>query len=382
MNKKNGDDSQEKASPAEKQNTHLREQIILLEEQLKELEDVKEKSDKLKALLETNTYIANSLEKDVVLKRIFDQIKRLLKCELSSILLINPELNQLVFTIVSNEAEAEILKNTTLNIGEGIAGTVCQNGVPMMINDVQNDPRFSNRVDKIVNGVTRSLIAVPLTVDGTLIGVIEAINKTGGEFTPFDLSILQHISTQSAIAIKNADLFNMAITDGMTKLFIHKHFHERLLQEWDRTHRKKLNLSLAMFDIDHFKKFNDTYGHQAGDVIITEFGRILRDNCRSMDIPCRYGGEEMAVILPETNRDEAMIFADRIHKLVEKTRLLYEDGTLSITISGGIASIPDLKPESIEEFIKMVDLALYHSKKTGRNKITYYDDSITRMGSK
>jgi diguanylate cyclase (GGDEF)-like protein len=379
MDSKNDEESQKNELLSEKQNTFLKGQVSRLEKKLKELEAANEKNSKLKALIETNTYIANSLEKDEVLKRIFDQIKRLLGCELSSILLVNPDLNQLVFTIVSKEEEAEILKSTNLNMGEGIAGSVWQNGIPMIINDVQNDPRFSNRIDKKVNAITRSLIAVPLTVDGIVIGVIEAINKIGDEFTQFDLSMLQYISTQSAIAIKNADLFNMAITDGMTKLYIHKHFHERLIQEWDRSIRKKSNLSLVMFDIDHFKEFNDSFGHQAGDLIITEFGRILRDNCRSIDIPCRYGGEEMAVILPETNKDEALVFAERIHTLIAKTRIIYEGRTLNITISGGIASTPHLKPASAEEFIKMVDLALYHSKKTGRNKLTYYDDSIPKI---
>ncbi len=346
----------------------------------KHLADLENKNRQLTTLIEINTYIANSLEKDEVLKRILNQTKVLLNCERSSILLVDRALNRLNFAVLSRDDEGEILKDTSLKMGEGIAGTVWQNGIPILINDAQNDPRFSDRADKKAMTTTRSIIAVPLTVNGEIIGVIEAINKTSGGFSGFDLQVLQFVSTQSAIAINNADLYNMAIRDGMTRLYINKYFRERLQEEWNRSVRMKRSMAVVIFDIDYFKSINDTYGHQAGDRVIKEVARVLQANCRSIDIPCRYGGEEFTVILPETGRDEAMIFAARIRDVVEGLRIEYEESTIRLSVSGGISSLPELQPKDSNEMMEMADLALYHAKKSGRNGVSFYDPAITKDG--
>ncbi|MBN1496960.1 MAG: sensor domain-containing diguanylate cyclase [Spirochaetes bacterium] len=347
-----------------------------IEEQREKLDEMERKNRQLRTLIEINTYIANSLEKEEVLKRILNQTKILLNCESSSILLVDRGLKQLNFSVLSKDEEGDILKDTSLRMGEGIAGTVWQNGIPILINDAQNDPRFSDRADKKAKTVTRSIIAVPLTVNGEIIGVIEAINKIHGGFTIFDMQVLQFVSTQSAIAINNASLYNNAIRDGMTKLYISKYFRERLQEEWNRSSRKGHTLSVVIFDIDNFKGINDTYGHQAGDRVIKEVANVLLRNCRNIDIPCRYGGEEYTVILPETGRDEATAFAERIRSMVEGVRLEYEDITMRFTLSGGIATIPDLDAKDPSSLIEMADMALYYSKKNGRNRISFYNQNV------
>jgi len=340
-----------------------------------QLADDAQKIKQLRTLIEINTYIANSLEKEEVLKRILNQTKILLYCESSSILLVDRGLKVLNFAVLSKDEEGAILKDTSLRMGEGIAGTVWQNGIPILINDAQNDPRFSPRADKKAKTTTRSIIAVPLTVNGEIIGVIEAINKTDGGFSSFDLQMLHFVSTQSAIAINNADLYNNAIRDGMTKLYIGKYFRERLREEWSRSLRKKHHLSVIIFDIDNFKGINDTYGHQAGDRVIKEIANVLINNCRSIDIPCRYGGEEYSIILPETEREEALTFAERIRSIVAGLRLEYEDITIRATVSGGVATIPIVDAKDPSELIEMADMALYHSKNNGRNRVSFFDTS-------
>lgn len=353
-----------------------RKQLKKLEQQREKLDELEGKNRQLRTLIEINTYIANSLEKEEVLKRILNQTKILLNCESSSILLVDRGLKQLNFSVLSKDEEGDILKDTSLRMGEGIAGTVWQNGIPILINDAQNDPRFSDRADKKAKTVTRSIIAVPLTVNGEIIGVIEAINKISGGFTAFDMQVLQFVSTQSAIAINNATLYNNAIRDGMTKLYISKYFRERLQEEWNRSSRKNHTLSMVIFDIDNFKVINDTYGHQAGDRAIKEVAIVLHNNCRNIDIPCRYGGEEYTVILPETTREEAMAFAERIRLIVENCRLEYEDISMRFTLSGGIATIPDLDAKDPSSLIEMADMALYYCKKNGRNRIAFYDPAV------
>jgi diguanylate cyclase (GGDEF)-like protein len=290
---------------------------------------------------------------------------------------VDKEVNRLKFAYLSKDEEGERLTDMNLKMGEGIAGTVWSDGTPMIINDAKNDPRFTDKVDKKSNTQTNSLIAVPLTYKGEIIGVIEAINKTDGNFNAFDLEMLQYISTQSAIAIKNAELYDMANKDGMTRLFTNKYFKERLLEEWQRSIRYKHPLSIAIFDIDNFKKFNNDYGHQAGDTVLKEVASILISSSRSIDIPCRYGGEEFTVILPETYSEDALTVIERIRQKVEKSNIERNGAYLNITISGGLATIPELSPKNIEEFIEMADKALYFSKKNGRNQVSYYSEKTT-----
>jgi diguanylate cyclase (GGDEF)-like protein len=339
------------------------------------LTDLKTAQDtirKLKLVIEINTYITNSLEGKEVQKGILDQVKRLLNCETSSVLIVDKEVNRLKFAYLSKDEEGKHLMDTSLRMGEGIAGTVWGNGTPILINDAQNDPRFSDKADKKSKNQTNSLIAVPLTYKGEIIGVIEAINKMNGNFNSSDLEMLQYISTQSAIAIKNAELYDMANKDGMTRLYINKYFKERLQEEFSRSNRYKRPLSVVMFDIDNFKNFNNTYGHQAGDLVIKEVAKVITSSSRSIDIPCRYGGEEFAIILPETSREDAMIVVERIRQKIEGIDIKYNDSSLQLTVSGGLATIPVLSPNNIEEFIEMADKALYQSKKNGRNRISFF----------
>lgn len=329
---------------------------------------------KLRHLIEINSYIAGTLDRDEVMQRILNQVTMILQCQLSSILLVDESLEQLKFSYMSMDEEKQILQDTGLKMGEGIAGSVWANGIPMMINDVQSDSRFSRRVDEKSNNQTRSVIAVPLVVNGRIIGVMEAINKIDGVFSSFDLQAMQYISTQSAIAINNANLYVMAISDGMTKLFIKKYFRERLYGELTRADRYSHPLCLVMLDIDHFKKVNDTYGHLAGDRVLIDVARVIKESCRSADLPCRYGGEEFAVILPETRLQDGFLFTERIRKKIEEIRCEFQGLSIGITISAGIVSVDDSEPADIEQFIEMADKALYYSKNNGRNRTSVYSD--------
>jgi len=349
----------------------LTKRIIELSKEIDDQKDLHLQNEKLKVLIEINTYITNTLDKDEILKRILDQTKDLLHCDKSSILLVEEELNVLKFGYLSKDEESSLLKDTALKMGEGIAGTVWQNGTPIVINDAQNDPRFSSHADKKSQNITKSLLAVPLIVNGDIIGVIEAINKSHkSKFTDFDLQMLQYISIQSAIAIRNAELYDMAIRDGMTKLFIHKHFRERLAEEWSRALRHKEQLSLIMLDIDHFKNFNDNYGHQLGDSVLKDVALLIKENCRNIDIPCRYGGEEFTVILPLTNHEDANMIAERMRKAIESHSVETANKSLQVTVSLGVATIPFESIESIDQFIEVTDKSLYFSKKNGRNQST------------
>lgn len=164
-------------------------------------------------------------------------------------------------------------------------------------------------------------------------------------------------------------LEKLAITDGLTKLYNLRHFYSQLELEVDRSNRYGHPLSLLLLDIDHFKKYNDTFGHLEGDKILIRLGNILKSFLRTMDSAFRYGGEEFTVILPETTGSEAKSAAERIRKAIETEKFLPEpDRECYITISIGITEYST--PEELSDFIQRADKAMYLSKLAGRNKVS------------
>ncbi len=166
------------------------------------------------------------------------------------------------------------------------------------------------------------------------------------------------------------ELRQLAITDGLTGLYNYRYFKEQLQQELNRAHRHNLNISVVMIDIDHFKRYNDKNGHPAGDVVLKDIARLLRDNVRNIDLAARYGGEEFSLILIETDKPPAKIVSEKIRKLVEDYDFAYEssqpDGKL--TISSGVATFPE-DGEDFDTLVSQADQRLYRAKESGRNLI-------------
>jgi diguanylate cyclase (GGDEF)-like protein len=159
-----------------------------------------------------------------------------------------------------------------------------------------------------------------------------------------------------------------AITDGLTGLFNHRHFAQILKQELSRARRHRTRVSLALFDLDDFKKVNDTRGHPVGDKVLVRAAAVLKDGVRDIDTAARYGGEEFAVILPETGRTGAYVVADRVRQQIER-HFRRARGLPGMTVSGGVASFPD-DAGSAADLVKKADRGLYRSKAAGKNRIT------------
>lgn len=165
------------------------------------------------------------------------------------------------------------------------------------------------------------------------------------------------------------ELTNLAITDGLTKLFNSRHFYNQLELETDRSFRYHHPLSLLLFDIDNFKKYNDTYGHLEGDKVLLRIGQTIKSCLRTMDTAYRYGGEEFTVILPETGGEEAVTVGERIRSTVEADKFIPNSEIVTITVSVGVTQ-HDYK-EEISTFVKRADQAMYLSKQNGRNKVSF-----------
>jgi diguanylate cyclase (GGDEF)-like protein len=207
------------------------------------------------------------------------------------------------------------------------------------------------------------------------VGVI-TIARRGRPFEDSEIELFAYLTGQAAVSIENADLHEtvrlQAVTDELTGLYNLRHFHQSLDGELERSRRFGTDVGLAMLDIDDFKVINDTYGHQQGDLVLIEVGRVLRDLSRDIDEPARYGGEEMAVILPQTDLHGAELLAERMRLAIEDLRIERLDGGghLRVTASFGVASLPDCARDKAS-LIAEADAALYRAKRAGKNRVRH-----------
>ena len=214
-------------------------------------------------------------------------------------------------------------------------------------------------------------VIVPLRTDKGVIGLILLPKSgTGKPFGILDVQYITRIARFSAIAIENSSLFRQAATDRMTGLYSHHFFEKALEEEIERAKRYKTGFCLLMFDIDHFKSFNDRFGHLQGDRIIREIARILVHSIRQVDFPARYGGEEFAVILPAVPIKGALVVAERLRKRIGDFGFTGEKTPLHVTISVGVAQFDPEAHYSASEIIRTTDKALYKSKEDGRDRVT------------
>lgn len=308
-----------------------------------------------------------------LLKLILDKAIEVTHCEKGSLMLLDEETTELVVRVVrgidpiteEKIASGEI-QCTRIKPGEGVAGKVVKTGKPLTLDDTQTE-QFKHSATSRVS----SIMCLPLMLNGIPIGVINMTNKKEGQkFNESDLELMTTLSDQAAVAINNAQLYELAVTDGLTKLFIHRYFQQKLYSELRRSERYKHKTSVIITDIDHFKKFNDTYGHQTGDFVLEEVARVFKKSVRDIDIPCRYGGEEFSLILPETDSLGALTMAERIREDVEKHEFKDTKGKVyKVRISVGVSTYPDNAKEQAS-LIKAADNALYQSKEGGRNCVT------------
>jgi diguanylate cyclase (GGDEF)-like protein len=224
-------------------------------------------------------------------------------------------------------------------------------------------------------------MAVPLMARIGRAGTIEqvgvvSIARSGRDFDEGEHDLFSYLAGQAAVSIENVDLHEMvqvqALTDELTGLYNLRHFQEALDGEIERSRRFNTDVGLAMLDIDDFKRVNDTYGHQQGDLVLIAVGRALRNLSRDIDVPTRYGGEEMAVILPQTDVAGAELLAERMRAAVEAIEIERLDGggQLKVTASFGVASLPHTALDK-DALIAEADAALYRAKRAGKNRVAH-----------
>ena len=262
----------------------------------------------------------------------------------------------------------DVKGDTTLKLGSEISGWVAANGRPLLVQDLAADARFEGLRYEAAYGP--SLISVPVFVEGTARGVVTLGAKRSGEpFRTEDLGVAVSLASLVSPALRNAERFESlrerVDRDSLTGLANHRRFWVVLDRELERADRYERPLSVVMIDVDGFKEFNDAHGHIAGDAALARIAALIQNSCRTSDRPARYGGDEFAVVLPETPLSGARAFAEKMRQSVEEQR--FADSGLTVSI--GLATYP-VDAELPRPLVAAADENLYASKQAGRNRVT------------
>jgi diguanylate cyclase (GGDEF)-like protein len=256
--------------------------------------------------------------------------------------------------------------------GEGVDAWVLQNRASLLVRDFPAEAETFSMAPPEDPSAVRSWMGVPLVVYDETVGILSVRSPERGAFGDDDLRLLESIGQQAAAAIDNARLYGLATVDGLTQLYVRRYFDHRLDEEWRRSARYHTSFAVVLIDLDDFKVLNDRYGHQVGDRVLRETAGIVKRKMRAVDIPARYGGEELAILLPRATTADATTVANRIRTDIAAYRLPVGDREASITASLGVASYPECGDVDALELLHRADLALYEAKEAGKNRVCAY----------
>ncbi len=222
-------------------------------------------------------------------------------------------------------------------------------------------------------------LIVPLVQKNHLNGILLLQERIAIEddttYTQYEQDMIMSIASLASVAINNAALLEKSSTDMMTHLKLKYYFFNTLTEAIDHAFLNNQQLGVLMLDIDFFKKFNDTYGHECGDFVLVSVADIIRSSLRDSDVASRYGGEEFTVLLDDAGKDETLLVAERIRKAIDEHDFVFNNQHLHVTISVG-ASVFDAEDNLVNspnEFVNQADQALYVSKNSGRNKVSFFE---------
>lgn len=271
-------------------------------------------------------------------------------------------------TLVNGVARNLEMPPLSLEVGVGIAGHVAETATavlipgPQLVHAHESEPDYPSQ------------LSVPLFSQGRVLAVLNLYDKAGRPFTQADLMTIQSLCDQAGVAIENVLLHQeaqrMAIMDGLTGIWNHRWFQIQFAQELDRAQRYQRPFCLVILDIDDFKSFNDSYGHQVGDFVLVELAGRIRSSVRDVDMFARYGGEEFELLLSETDLAGGANAAEKVRQAIAGSAFLSPmvPEPLEVTVSVGVASYPQAGKDQASIF-KAADLAMYTAKSGGKNRV-------------
>lgn len=258
--------------------------------------------------------------------------------------------------------------------------------IPMAASHVMNDAILQGRYilepdfkkSKYFKGKSNPLfknnffLCLPLMIENEVLGILNLNETRKGGFSVNDLDFVLNVTEFVSLSLSNALLYRktelLSVTDGLTSLVNHQQMQQVLKSEFERSRRYTQELSLVMMDMDHFKRVNDTYGHQVGDEVLIALGEVITSVCRSNDTGARYGGEEFCLILPQTSLENARNIAERIREQMHERVFQTDRGEFQITLSCGVAQLDLERMTQPADLVHVADRALYRAKEGGRDR--------------
>jgi diguanylate cyclase (GGDEF)-like protein len=327
--------------------------------------------------------ISSFLDRDRILKEVVSLTCRILSCTKVSVVLKHPDTGRLRLESVHGMTKEVWARIKGTEIGERFCKRVIDEGKPLLVPDVRElgiepNPRYT----------THSTLIVPIIAgDGQdnnqaeILGAVCVADKNSGSFSGTDQKVLDILAAHCAIALKNAELYERATVDVLTKVFVRRYFFQKLEDERKNAEKRETALSLLMLDLDNFGQVNKQYGVQAGDQVLRTVGLTLKKCVRPEDTVARYGGEEFVVILPGADIDRASMIAERIRAAIEAEPMVVStesDETIELKKTTSLGAVAWTKGESREALIKKADTAVRWAKAQGKNRFEVWDEGLAK----
>lgn len=349
--------------------------------------------DNIKILYDVNQQLANVQDFKHLCIETIKRACEAVKAQRANMMLVDPETEKLVLKVVWGDmptAIRDMINHGTgtvpksFQIGEGVAGQCYKNKKVIRMND-------KIQIQQVGNQTVYAIMSVPMLQDNKVVGVINCTNKvksdekdweldTLGRFTEEDEQLMIGLADQAATNLQKAKLYNASITDRMTGLFNTRHFDFTIEEQVQIAAQKNEPMTLIICDIDHFKNFNDTHGHKAGDLVLQKVAEAIANCARNyqQDRCFRYGGEEFCLIMSNTSTKEALPVAEVVRKAVEAMAIQYGDKVMKVTISLGVATYPEAGTTQREIF-ELSDKCLYSAKENGRNQVQFFNHATNEF---
>jgi len=331
------------------------------------------------SLLSFSSKMGNILNLDELAKEMLPAMTKAINITQAHLLLPDIASGDLVAQFTHPKVKSQLSDELRFSADNPIVAWLEKETSPLNLKQIDSIPEFKGlwQTEREKLAASHLELLCPIKSRGRVISILALGGKQSGSlYSHEDIQLVMTIANQAGIIMENAQLYTQATTrantDGLTGLYTHRHFHERLDQEIARGSRFGTMFSVIMLDIDLFKAYNDIYGHLAGDQLLRRMGELIRSSIRNMDVAFRYGGEEFTVILPEARLDNAYKVAERVRKAIESEA---SSKPIPVTVSLGVASWPS-DGITREEIIGCADAALYRAKQNGRNRVCLSSDVV------
>ena len=346
-------------------------------ENLKKVEDLNEELkvslDKYYEFHHISSVIGSIYDTNGLLKFINETILEIIDAHYSTIFLFEPKRGSLVVN-VTNISNEDNLQKLIKNINNDIIYDIIENGTPYVVNFVE-----SSDYEFVRGRQVKSFVCMPISTTKKKYGVVLAESTEFNKFNSESQKLITLIGHQLSTSIENLELYKrmkeLATIDGLTNIYNRLYFRERLSRELKIAHENDYPLSLVIFDVDHFKRVNDTYSHMMGDKVLKSIATVIKNSIRRSDVISRYGGEEFVILFPNMDIIRAQEVCDNLRKKIESTKVTGREIVISITASFGVSNYPS-NALSEENLVRAADRALYEAKDSGRNCVKISQEKL------